>query len=343
MLERRERERVRPGPAVLASVALHALLGGAMALSVSGAEPAPVKSVKVYSVDIVSPAPNVLGDLPPEPPAPNEGGPGPASVTPAAAPEPAAAPPKPEPPAPEPEPPAPAPATPPPPAPPKTPAPAPTPPPAKTEPAPARTPPKAPAATPTPARPAPARPVTPATRPATPPRATPPTPAKPGATPATGTGTTPRAATPARTPPAGGGNPAATGSGTRSAGTGTRPGAATGRNPDAGSAGGEGLSIRTRGVACPEGYCANVIRQVRRFFRAPEETAGSSGNVCFTLMRDGGVDDIEVERLRGPFQFRIALIEAVEQAGNRKAFGALPAGFDAESLRLCVLMSPETM
>jgi hypothetical protein len=103
------------------------------------------------------------------------------------------------------------------------------------------------------------------------------------------------------------------------------------------------LSIRTRGVACPEGYCANVIRQVRRFFRAPEETAGSSGNVCFTLMRDGGVDDIEVERLRGPFQFRIALIEAVEQAGNRKAFGALPAGFDAESLRLCVLMSPETM
>ncbi|HEX8431199.1 MAG TPA: hypothetical protein VF625_07920, partial [Longimicrobium sp.] len=146
-----------------------------------------------------------------------------------------------------------------------------------------------------------------------------------------------------RTPAAGSGNPAATGSGTRSAGTGTRPGAATGRNPDAGSAGGEGLSIRTRGVACPEGYCTNVIRQVRRFFRAPEATAGSSGNVCFTLMRDGGVDDIEVERLRGPFQFRIALIEAVEQAGNRNAFGALPAGFDAESLRLCVLMSPETM
>jgi hypothetical protein len=96
-------------------------------------------------------------------------------------------------------------------------------------------------------------------------------------------------------------------------------------------------------VACPENYCNNVVRQVRRFFRAPEGTQGASGNVCFTLFRDGSVEDVTVERQRGGgFQFRLALVEAVEQAGLQHAFGALPRGFEAESIQLCVQMSPAT-
>ncbi|HEU4456619.1 MAG TPA: hypothetical protein VFR81_26365, partial [Longimicrobium sp.] len=128
--------------------------------------------------------------------------------------------------------------------------------------------------------------------------------------------------------------------GARSTGTGTR-GQATGRNPDPNSAGGEGLSLQQAGTECPSpGYCENVIRQVRRYFRRPEGSSGSA-EVCFTIQRDGGADDIEVNRVRGGFPFRLAVQEAVEQAGMRKAFGALPRAFNAATLPVCVDISPQ--
>jgi outer membrane biosynthesis protein TonB len=123
-----------------------------------------------------------------------------------------------------------------------------------------------------------------------------------------------------------------------------RPVPATGRTPDPASRGGEGVTIQSPGVACPnQEYCNNITRQVRRYFRPPEGTAGSRGDVCFRIRRDGSVDDIEVQRLRGPVAFRFALMEAAEQAGNRRAFGALPSAFGADALPVCVEMSPETL
>jgi outer membrane biosynthesis protein TonB len=128
--------------------------------------------------------------------------------------------------------------------------------------------------------------------------------------------------------------------GTRSTGTGTR-GQPTGRNPDPNSAGGEGLSIQQAGMECPSpGYCENIVRQVRRYFRRPDGSSGSA-EVCFTVQRDGGADDIEVNRVRGGFAFRLAVQEAVEQAGMRKAFGALPRAFGAVTLPVCVDISPQ--
>lgn len=199
-------------------------------------------------------------------------------------------------------------------APPPPPAAAPTPPP------PAPTPPKEPAAAPgprtpaqTPPRPAPAPP--PATRPPAPPT---------------------RPAAPPRQP----GTSPGPGSGANSEGTGTR-GAPTGRNPDANSPGGEGLNVSQRGAECPSpGYCENIVRQVRRYFRRPEGSNGTA-EACFTILRDGTVDDIEVRRARGGFAFRMAVQEAVEQAGLRKAFGGLPAAFGAPELPVCVDISPE--
>ena len=131
------------------------------------------------------------------------------------------------------------------------------------------------------------------------------------------------------------------GSGAASAGTGTR-GAPTGRNPDASSAGGEGLNVSQRGAECPSaGYCENIVRQVRRWFRRPEGSTGTA-EACFTILRDGTVDDIEVNRVRGGFPFRMAVTEAVEQAGLHKAFGALPSAFDAAELPVCVDITPQT-
>ena len=113
------------------------------------------------------------------------------------------------------------------------------------------------------------------------------------------------------------------------------------RDPDPESAGGEGLNVSQRGVECPSpGYCENIIRQVRRYFRRPEGSTGSA-EACFTVTRDGGVDDIDVRRVRGGFTFRVAVEEAVEQAGLHKAFGALPRAFGAPELPVCVDISPQ--
>ena len=130
---------------------------------------------------------------------------------------------------------------------------------------------------------------------------------------------------------------------TRTQGEGTERTPATGRTPDPASAGGEGLTVRSEGVRCPSAdYCNNIVRQVRRFFRAPESAPDGSGNVCFRIRRDGSTTRISAERVRGGAAFRIALMEAAEQAGNRRAFGALPDAFAVDELPVCVEISPST-
>jgi outer membrane biosynthesis protein TonB len=208
------------------------------------------------------------------------------------------------------------------PAPPPAPAPAPAPrPPTPEPPRPTPVPPKEPVRAPEPRTPEPRTPPRPQPAPTSPTRPTPPKPA----------------ATPPTRPPAPATGP---GAGANSAGTGTR-GQPTGRNPDPSSAGGEGLNVSQRGAECPSpGYCENIVRQVRRYFRRPDGSNGTA-EACFTIRRDGSVDDIEVRRVRGGFTFRMAVQEAVEQAGLRKAFGGLPQAFSATELPVCVDISPE--
>jgi hypothetical protein len=309
---RRERMWLAAGGSVFA----HALIVVALVLAEGafGHKPPPDPRMRVYAVNIVSPPPTLRGPPPAEAPAPNVGGSTPPAEAPPSAPTPA-------------------------------PAAAPTPAPSS-PPKPAAKPPK-----PEP-RPAPATPskpaATPARPPATPSRPAATTPTRPPATstrPPTSTSTPPATTTPKpntaapteRRPGASNGP----GSGAASAGTGTR-GAPTGRTPDPSSAGGEGLNLQQRGAECPSaGYCENIVRQVRRWFRRPEGSTGTA-EACFTILRDGTVDDIEVNRVRGGFSFRMAVTEAVEQAGLHKAFGALPRAFDAAELPVCVDITPQT-
>jgi hypothetical protein len=300
----RRRTGSRTGGALFASLLLHGAAVSALALS--GGAPEIRPKTKVYAVDIVSPPPNLPG--PPMAAAPSNQEPGPAAPAPAAEPNPPAPAAEPEPPAPDPAPPkAEAP---------KEPAKAPEPrrtaperlaQPAAQRPAATNTP---PAASNRPSTPAP-RPPTPVTRPSTP--AT-----RPGSAAQTGTGSGPN----------------------RTRGERTTNAPATGRNPDAASPGGEGLTIYSPGDPCPvAGYCDNVSRQIARYFRPP---AGSSatGVVCFRLHRDGSVTDIEVERIRrGSAAIRLSMMEAAEAAGSRRAFGALPSAFPSGG-RWCIELAP---
>lgn len=134
-----------------------------------------------------------------------------------------------------------------------------------------------------------------------------------------------------------------TGSGsTRTRGDGTSTAPATGANPRAESPGGEGIRIHTEGDPCPvAGYCERVTLQVQRYFRSPPDNAGARGEVCFRIQRDGSVTEITAQRVRGGgAAFRLAMMEAAEAAGSRRAFGALPSAFDPQRWSWCVELSP---
>lgn len=300
-MSRRGGGRWKTGP-VAASLLLHGAVVGTL-LAFSGGERPPPPKTKVYAVDIVSPPPNVAGAPPLEALSNQE--PGPAAPTPAE--EAPPAPPEPEAAQPEPAP-------------------------------PPEAAPKEPEKAPEPRRTPPARPAPPAQRPATNP---PPTTSN---RPATSTPEKNRPATPEKNRPAGG-STATSGSGsgtTRTRGDGTSTAPATGSNPQANSPGGEGINIHVEGDPCPvAGYCERVTLQVQRYFRAPPDNAGARGEVCFRIQRDGSVTDIQAQRVRGGGAgFRLAMMEAAEAAGSRRAFGTLPSAFDPQRWRWCVELSP---
>ena len=316
-IRRRESGNLRV--AIAASLAIHLILVAAFFLA-ERAPRTPQPRMRVYAVNIVSPPPNVAGEPPAEPPAPAPE-PGPAAATP------------------EPAPPAPAPSTPAP----------PPPPPAAPEPtrAPPREPEKAPAPRREPERTT-ERPKTETPRRETP-RETPRTTSRETNSnretarntekdrPRTTEKDRPRSTEGSSTTS---GRGTSSNTGPRSTGTGNR-GQATGRDPDPDSPGGEGLSLQSAGMECPSaGYCENIVRQVRRYFRRPEGENGSA-EACFRILEDGSVDRITVRRVRGSAVFRLAVSEAVEQAGLRKAFGELPAAFGAETLPVCVDITPQ--
>lgn len=102
----------------------------------------------------------------------------------------------------------------------------------------------------------------------------------------------------------------------------------TGARPDPTSEGGDALTVKFDGVRCidPE-YCNNIIRQIHRYFRRPAGGAAGEADVYFVIRDDGSVRDLRVISNTGGVPFRLAVLEAVEQAGRNRAFGQLPEAF----------------
>lgn len=124
-------------------------------------------------------------------------------------------------------------------------------------------------------------------------------------------------------------------------GEGGGSGASKGANPDANSTGGQGLNIQLKGAQCPSpDYCANIIRQLYRYFRPPDGGSGEEAEVFFYINRDGSTSDIRVLRGSGSFRFRSAAMEAVEQAGLNQAFGPLPRSFSVDRLPVSFFFRP---
>ena len=99
--------------------------------------------------------------------------------------------------------------------------------------------------------------------------------------------------------------------------------------------------MHLRGVQCPSPqYCANIVRQLYRYFRPPAGSTSDAVEVFFWINKDGSATDMRVVRSSGSYPFQIAALEAVEQAGNSKAFGALPSSFQLDRLPVSFYFRP---
>ena len=110
-------------------------------------------------------------------------------------------------------------------------------------------------------------------------------------------------------------------------------------HPDA-AVGGSGINVQLEGEEFPyPGYLENIILQISRFFRwngSPDLRA----EAYFVINRNGSVSDIQVVRSSGDIGFDLTVRGAIEAAGQRKAFGALPRGFEGDRLPISFYFQP---
>ena len=107
-----------------------------------------------------------------------------------------------------------------------------------------------------------------------------------------------------------------------------------GARPKPDSPGGEDIQLDMEGKEFPfPDYLENIILVLNRHFRWSGNPA-LEGEVAFYIERDGSVGDnsIQVTRKSGDFRFDLEMMSAVEQAGNRRAFGPLPDGWVSDKL-----------
>jgi protein TonB len=112
---------------------------------------------------------------------------------------------------------------------------------------------------------------------------------------------------------------------------------APGETPGTGS---DAVTVKTPGLAFPfPGYLENIYNQIYRRWQRPLGSS-LSAEVTFLIMRDGSIRDLRFARSSGNFSFDLSAQGAVEAAGNTKAFGALPDGFEADVLLVSFYFSP---
>lgn len=111
---------------------------------------------------------------------------------------------------------------------------------------------------------------------------------------------------------------------------------------EAPSTGGDELTFRQEGLQFqyPE-YLERVITEIRRRWGSPSGASRLTATVDFTIERDGSVTGIRLAKSSGDFTFNTEALGAIERAGREGAFGALPGGFNGESLPIAFTFKPE--
>jgi outer membrane biosynthesis protein TonB len=113
---------------------------------------------------------------------------------------------------------------------------------------------------------------------------------------------------------------------------------APGETPSTGT---DAVNIKTPGLqfAYPE-YLRNIVAQVYRRWDRPGGNQSLRAEVSFFIMRDGSVRDIRFVTPSGNFSFDLSAQGAIEAAGNARAFGPLPDGYEADVLPVSFFFTP---
>jgi outer membrane biosynthesis protein TonB len=119
------------------------------------------------------------------------------------------------------------------------------------------------------------------------------------------------------------------------------PAPAAPAQPGAGGPGAEVATIRTEGVDFPfPGYLRNLVGQVYRRWRAPDDPSTLEAEIFFFVHRDGSISGLRFSRRSGSFGFDLEAQGAVEAAARAGAFGPLPSEYGADVLPVSFFFSP---
>jgi len=106
------------------------------------------------------------------------------------------------------------------------------------------------------------------------------------------------------------------------------------------STGNDVATVSTEGVAFPfPEYLQNMMSQVLRLW-PPEQKSALEAEVSFLIHRDGSVTDLQFTRRSGSFAFDLEAQGVIEEAGNRRLFGALPDGWKPDVLYVRFYFAP---
>jgi outer membrane biosynthesis protein TonB len=98
-------------------------------------------------------------------------------------------------------------------------------------------------------------------------------------------------------------------------------------------------NIKIPGIEFPyPEYLRNIMNEVLRRWNAPNNRLRAE--VAFLILKDGSVRDIRFLQRSGNFSFDLEAQGAIEAAGNGKAFGPLPDGWDANVLPVTFVFEP---
>jgi periplasmic protein TonB len=113
---------------------------------------------------------------------------------------------------------------------------------------------------------------------------------------------------------------------------------APGETPSTGT---DAATIKTPGLAFPyPEYLRNIVNQVYQRWDRSSAKQSNFAEISFLILRDGSVRDIHFVTRSGSFAFDLDAQGAVEAAGNARAFGPLPDGWDADVLPVSFYFQP---
>ena len=113
---------------------------------------------------------------------------------------------------------------------------------------------------------------------------------------------------------------------------------AEGETPSTGS---DVATIKTPGLAFPyPEYLRNIVTQVYQRWDRGSAKQRNFAEISFLILRDGSVRDIHFVTRSGSFGFDLNAQGAIEAAGNTRAFGPLPDGWEADVLPVSFYFKP---